>query len=100
MKVSTLGCMLLIAAGWAQAQTAIPPLDAQGKKGDIARQVQARAAENFDTADKNKDGKLSKEELADFPYILGKFDSRDISKDGFLNWEEFVGHDRWKKESK
>jgi len=23
----------------------------------------------------------------------------DKDKDGFLNWEEFVGHNRWKKEA-
>lgn len=100
MKISTLFFILLIAAGWARAQSLIPPLDQQGRKGDIARLAQKQAAEKFDKADKNKDGKLSKEEVADFPYLVGKFDSLDQNKDGFLSWEEFVGHNRWKKESK
>jgi hypothetical protein len=100
MRVSTLCFLSLIAAGWAQAQTLIPPLDQQGRKGDIARIAQKQAVEKFDKDDKNKDGKLSKEEVADLPYILKKFDSLDLNKDGFLSWEEFVGHDRWKKETK
>ena len=100
MKPSTLCFVLLIAAGWVQAQSIIPALDAQGRKGDVARLAQAQAVEKFDQADKDKDGKLSKEELEAFPYMLKKFDSLDLNKDGFLSWEEFVGHNRWKKESK
>lgn len=100
MKVSMLCFMLLIAAGWAQAQSIIPPLDQPGRKGDIARLAQQQAAEKFDKADKSKDGKLSREEVEAFPYILEKFDSLDQNKDGFLSWEEFIGHNQWKKESK
>jgi Ca2+-binding EF-hand superfamily protein len=80
-------------------QTNIPTLDQQGRKGDMARLAQKRAAERFDQADGNKDGKLSKEELEKtFPYMAEKFSELDKDKDGFLNWEEFIGHDRWKKE--
>lgn len=100
MKISTLYFVLLIAAGWTQAQTIIPQLDDPGRKGDMARLAKEQAAEKFDKADKNKDGKLSRDELEAFPYILEKFDVRDIDKDGFLSWEEFVGHNLWKKESK
>ena len=101
MKVSALCFMLLIAAGWTQAQSVIPSLDEKSKKGDIARLAQMQATEKFDKADKNKDGKLSREEAIEaFPYMLEKFDKLDKSKDGFLSWEEFVGHNRWKKESK
>lgn len=98
MKVSTLCFVLLMAAGWATAQTTIPSLDEQGRKGDIARLAQKQAAEKFDEADKDKDGKISRVEAEAFPYVLKKFDSMDTSKDGFLSWEEFVGHSRWKKE--
>lgn len=98
MKKSALSLVLLIAAGWASAQTIIPTLDAQGRKGDMARMAQEKAAARFDGADKNKDGKLSKEETEELPYIQAKFDAMDKDKDGFLTWEEFVGHDRWKKE--
>jgi Ca2+-binding EF-hand superfamily protein len=106
MKVSSLCFVLLIAAGWATAQstkvqtTTIPSLDEQGRKGDIARLAQKQAAEKFDEADKDKDGKISREEAETFPYVLKKFDNMDTSKDGFLSWEEFVGHSRWKKEAK
>ncbi len=100
MKVSSLCFVLMVSAGWSQAQSIIPSLDEQGRKGDMARLAQVQAAGKFDSADKNKDGKLSREEATVFPYILDKFDSRDQSKDGFLSWEEFIGHNRWKKESK
>jgi hypothetical protein len=98
MKKSVLSFVLLIAAGWASAQTIIPTLDTQGRKGDMARMAQEKAAARFDSADKNKDGKLSKEETAELPYIEAKFEVLDKDKDGFLSWEEFVGHNRWKKE--
>lgn len=98
MKKSALSLVLLIAAGWVSAQTIIPTLDTQGRKGDMARMAQEKAAARFDSADKNKDGKLSKEETVELPYIEAKFEALDKDKDGFLSWEEFVGHDRWKKE--
>lgn len=83
-----------------QAQTIVPKLDEQGRKGDMARLAEKQAADKFDQADKNKDGKLSREELAGLPYVLGKFDSVDKNKDGLLSWEEYVGHSRWPRESK
>jgi Ca2+-binding EF-hand superfamily protein len=102
MKTSLFCFALLAAAGSAQAQaldqTNIPTLDQQGRKGDMARLAQKRAAERFDQADENKDGKLSKEEVAKtLPYMAENFDQLDKDKDGFLSWEEFIGHSRWKK---
>lgn len=99
MKKSALSLALLIAAGWASAETIIPKLDEAGRKGDMARMAQEKAAARFDSADKNKDGKLSKDETEELPYIQAKFDALDKDKDGVLTWEEFVGHDRWKKEA-
>lgn len=98
MKLSTLCFVLLTGAGWTQAQTIVPKLDEQSRKGDMARLAQKQAVEKFDGVDKNKDGKLSREELDALPYVLGKFDTIDKNKDGLLDWEEFVGHSRWKKE--
>lgn len=100
MKISSMCFVLLVGAGWTQAQTIVPKLDEQSRKGDMARLAQKQALEKFDTADKNKDGKLSRDELDALPYVQGKFERIDKNKDGFLDWEEFVGHDRWKKESR
>ena len=87
--------LALFVAG-AQAQTMVPKLDQEGRRGDVARQAKQRAMEKFDAADENKDGKLSREELEKhLPYLAEKFNERDKDHDGFLSWEEYVGHDRW-----
>lgn len=91
--------MLLAAAGSLHAQTIVPSLDQPGRKGDMARLVQQKAKEKFDAADRDKDGKLSKEEVAAaFPYMTENFGKYDKNGDDFLSWEEYVGHDRWKKD--
>lgn len=81
------------------AETSIVPgLEQDGRKGDIARLAKEKAMAKFDGADVNKDGKLSKAELAvSMPYLAENFDRLDADKDGFLNWEEFLGHNRWPK---
>lgn len=90
---------LALACGTLGAQTIVPALDQPGRKGDMARLVQQKAKEKFDTADRDKDDKLSREEaLAAFPYMGEHFEKYDRDGDGFLNWEEYVGHDRWKKD--
>ena len=82
----------------ASAQTTVPRLDEAGHRGELARQMKAKAAAEFDAADTNKDGKLSKEEASKVSdYFKNNFDKRDTDKDGFLSWEEFVGHKRWPK---
>jgi len=81
-----------------QAQTIVPKLDTPGQKGDIARAQKKRAEERFDGFDKNKDGKLAKEEVTgQSAYLAENFAKLDADKDGFLNWEEFLGHNRWPK---
>lgn len=86
------------APGALQAQTMVPKLDAPGHKGDLARAEKQRATERFDAFDANKDGKLSREEVANrSSYLTENFDKLDRDKDGLLNWEEFLGHDRWPK---
>jgi len=58
-----------------------------------------KAVERFDSADTNKDGRLSREEVTGrFSYMTEKFDQMDKDHDGLLGWEEFIGHDRWKRE--
>jgi hypothetical protein len=55
-----------------------------------APEISARAQEAFTRADKNADGKLSKEEAAAMPVIAESFDKADVDKDGFLSKQEFA----------
>lgn len=43
----------------------------------------------FTKADKNSDGKLSRDESATLPALAAKFDSADTDKDGTINATEF-----------
>lgn len=82
----------------AMAQTMIPKLDQEGRKGDVARQARQKALDRFNAADKDKDGRLSPQEVEqDSPYLAEKFSERDTNHDGYLSWEEYVGHNRWEK---
>jgi Ca2+-binding EF-hand superfamily protein len=93
-------CILLTAffASAATAQTMIPKLDQEGRKGDVARQARQKALDRFNAADKDKDGRLSPQEVEqDSAYLAEKFSERDTNHDGFLSWEEYVGHNRWEK---
>lgn len=76
----------------------IPKLEEPGHKGDLARAEKRRAAERFDTFDQDKNGSLSREEVAGHSgYLSDNFDKLDANKDGQLSWEEFLGHNRWPK---
>lgn len=89
----------LLCSGAAQAQSTIPKLDQEGRKGDMARLAKEQAVAKFNAADADKDGKLSKDEAGkSSPYLTENFDKRDTDRDGFLSWEEYVGHDRWPKD--
>lgn len=97
--VAALLAFALAAPLAATAQSRIPSLDRDDHLGDVGRAARQKAIERFDSADTNKDGKLSREEVAaHFTYLSEKFDQLDKNHDGFLDWEEFIGHDRWKKE--
>lgn len=65
----------------AMAQMAAPAKPAE---------MSAKVQEAFARADKNVDGKLSKEEAAAMPAILELFDKADVDKDGFLSKAEFA----------
>lgn len=83
----------------AYAQSRIPSLDREDRLGEVGRAARQKAVERFDGADANKDCKLSREEAAGrSPYLADNFEQLDKDRDGFLSWEEFIGHDRWKKE--
>lgn len=87
--------LLCLEAG---AQTIVPRLNEEGHRGEIARKMKEKSAAQFDRADANKDGRLSKEEVATVSnYYAANFEKHDTNKDNFLSWEEFVGHDRWPK---
>ncbi|WP_265943607.1 hypothetical protein [Dechloromonas sp. A34] len=88
-------CLLLSIAS-VHAQTMVPKLDQEGRRGDVARQAKQRAMEKFDLADEDKDGKLSRQEAEkNLPYLFDTFDQHDKDRDGFLSWEEYLGHNRW-----
>lgn len=89
---------LYAATGTLQAQTMIPSLDEPGRKGDLARAAKQRSATQFDATDEDKDGRLSRTEVAkNSRYLTDNFDKLDADKDGYLGWEEFLGHNRWPK---
>ncbi len=50
----------------------------------------AKAMEAFDRADKNKDGKLSKEEADSMPAVAAKFAEIDADKDGSISKAEYM----------
>ncbi|HJS35100.1 MAG TPA: hypothetical protein VJ766_06395 [Pseudoxanthomonas sp.] len=52
--------------------------------------MQARMDERFATADKNKDGRLSRDEVKDNSRLAGRFDALDSNKDGVLSREELA----------
>lgn len=83
---------------FAAAQTMVPKLDQDGRKGDVARLAKQKAVDRFNELDKNKDGRLSTDEVAlDAPYLAEKFPERDLNHDGYLSWEEYLGHNRWER---
>lgn len=95
MKTFLSLCLLLGVAS-VHAQTMVPKLDQEGRRGEVARQAQQRAMEKFDRADDDKDGKLSRQEAEKhLPYLFDTFDGHDKDRDGFLSWEEYLGHNRW-----
>ncbi|HEX5804490.1 MAG TPA: hypothetical protein VFY24_15845, partial [Azospira sp.] len=51
----------LLGSGIAQAQSIVPKLDQEGRKGDMARLAKEQAVTKFNAADTDKDGKLSKD---------------------------------------
>lgn len=81
------------------AQTRIPSLDQDDRRGEIGRAARQKAVERFDSADADKDGRLTREEVTGhFSYMTENFEQMDKNRDGALDWEEFIGHNRWKKE--
>ena len=92
-------CLLVGIPAHGQGQKSIAPeIDEAGRKGEMDRLAQKKSNDHFETADEDKNGALSRAELAKhFPYFDQNFERYDKNKDGALSWEEFVGHDKWKR---
>lgn len=67
-----------------------PALAQMSAPAKPAPEMSAKLQEAFARADKNRDGKLSKEEAAVMPAIAEVFDKADVDKDGFLSKAEFA----------
>ena len=93
-------CALLLTGSHAFAQSVIPKIDQEGRKGDIGRMQAEKAMKRFDELDANKDGKLTPDEVGQVEYLSAGFEKHDKNKDGNLSWEEYVGHNRWPKARK
>lgn len=97
--------LLLVSMSFSSAyaqrtKTIVPDLDTEGHKGDMARAAKKKANERFDKFDENGNGVLEKSELETHaPYKAKNIEKYDTDGDGALTWQEFVGHDRWERES-
>ena len=82
-----------------RVKSAVPDLNADGKPGEMARAQFKKALEKFDRVDENKNGFIEKAEAEKGlgEYERATFDEKDLNKDGKLSWEEYLGHDKWKK---
>ena len=75
------------AAGFAIAGAALAQTPATTPSGQSDAAMAAQSA--FKRLDANKDGKLSKEEVARNPSVAAKFDALDKDRDGSLSLDEF-----------
>ena len=92
-------CLLsgIPAHGQSQKST-IPNLDESSRKGEMARLAQKQSSDRFEAADEDKNGVLSRAEVAkNLPFFDQNFERYDKNKDSVLSWEEYVGHDKWKR---
>lgn len=65
--------------------------DAQQKMNEAVRQANEKFSRSLQKADKNNDGKLSREEAKALPRLGNNFDQIDINKDGSLVLPEIIG---------
>ncbi|MDQ7746165.1 EF-hand domain-containing protein [Hydrogenophaga pseudoflava] len=79
-SVLLIASVTLGVAGSAYAQSTAAP-------ASVAADAEVAAA--FTKADKNSDGKLSKEEAATLPAVAAGFERADTNKDGTLSAAEF-----------
>ena len=95
------GLVLLTACGLGLAQT--PPaeaaLPAESATGAPLTKGEIKARRDFQLLDFNKDGKLSRTEVALFPRLAAAFDTADTDKDGSLTADEYKAHLASKQET-
>ena len=85
------GLVLFTACGLALAQTApaeATPAPAAADAPAPLSKGEIKARRDFQLLDFNKDGKLSRSEVALFPRLAAAFDTADTDKDGFVSFEE------------
>ena len=87
------GLVLLTACGLSLAQTpaaeaaAAAHAEADGATTPLTK-GEIKARRDFQMLDFNKDGKLSRAEVALFPRLAAAFDTADTDKDGFVSFAE------------
>ena len=100
LLVAVLAIALTAPAFARRDKSLIPETDDDSRRGEIARAAQEKAGKRFQTADADKDKRLTRDEVAaHYQYMAENFERQDKDGDGFLSWEEFVGHDRWEQPS-
>ena len=101
LSLSLLGGVVAHGQTTSQQKSIVPAAADASHKGDVARLAQKKSEDQFNLADEDRDGQLSRAEVAKhLPYFDANFPRFDKNKDGSLSWEEFVGHDKWKRQAK
>lgn len=75
-----------VAPAWAEGK--IDPVNMTGPDGKPLTKGEIKAVKDFQMLDFNKDGKISRKELALVPRLYAGFDEADTNKDNYLTLEE------------
>lgn len=83
-----------------EAKSIIPDINAEGRRGEIARMMMRKSTRQFLRADINQDYQISHEEADEhLPFISKEFGRYDHDNNGSVSWQEFLGHDEWPRPS-
>ena len=83
---------LALFCGTALAQGGKPPENPSNTAAPVPMEHKKMAAEEFAALDKNKDGKVSKDEVPADDALAAHFSMLDTDKDGSLSKTEFAKH--------